>query len=152
MSKFWRSYFNWYWWIIFQCGISRNMSSIGISKWQQELEMDFQLRSSTSLWYLLEDDDEERWAHEIFLHKGMLGTSKHKIQLMKIIIMVEIMRLRTKVYSSMNSCIAFVYLGPYMLVCACVCNILSRTMSLFLWRWLKNSRYLFDIFCGDGVS
>ena len=33
----------------FQFGISRNMSSIGILKWQQELAMDFQLKSSTSL-------------------------------------------------------------------------------------------------------
>jgi len=35
-------------------------------------------------------------------------------------ITVEIMRLRTKVHRSMNSCITFVHLGPYMLVCACV--------------------------------
>ena len=48
VSKLWISYFNWYWWIISQFGISRNMSSIGISKWQQELAMDFQLKSSTS--------------------------------------------------------------------------------------------------------
>ena len=57
---------------------------------------------------------------------------------MKIIIMVEIMRLRTKVYPSMNSCTTFVHVGPYMLVCACVCNILSHTMSLFLWWRLEN--------------
>jgi hypothetical protein len=30
VSKLWRSYFNWYWWIIFKFGISRNMSSVGI--------------------------------------------------------------------------------------------------------------------------
>ena len=47
--------------------------------------------------------------------------------------MVEIMRIRTKVYRSMNSCITFVHLGPYLLVCACVCNILSHTISLLLW-------------------
>ena len=63
VSKFWRSYFNWYWWIIFQCGISRNISSIGMSKWQQELEMDSQPRSSTSLGNLYEGHDEERWAY-----------------------------------------------------------------------------------------
>ena len=53
-------------------------------------------------------------------------------------ITVEIMRLRTKVYRSMNSCTTFVHLGPYMLVCACVYNILSHTMSLFVWWWLEN--------------
>jgi hypothetical protein len=52
--------------------------------------MDFQSKSSTSFGYLLKDDDEKRWAHEIFLHKEMLSPSKHQIQLMKIIIMVEI--------------------------------------------------------------
>jgi hypothetical protein len=57
----------------------------------------------------------------------------------EIIIMVEIVRLRTKVYRPMNSCITFVYLGPYTLVCACVCNILSHTMNLFLWWRLENS-------------
>jgi len=56
----------------------------------------------------------------------------------EIIIMVEIVRLRTKVYHSMNSCTTFVHLGPYMLVCACVYNILSHTMSLFLWWRLEN--------------
>ena len=49
------------------------------------------------------------------------------------------MRLRTKVYCSMNSYTTFVHLGPYMLVCACVYNILSHTMSLFLWWRLENS-------------
>jgi len=53
-------------------------------------------------------------------------------------ITVEIMRLRTKVYRSTNSCTTFVHLGPYMLVCACVYNILSHTMSLFLWWRLEN--------------
>jgi hypothetical protein len=50
--------------------------------------------------------------------------------------------LKQKVYRSMNSCTTFVHLGPYMPVCACVYNILSHTMSLFLWWRLENS---FDI-------
>jgi hypothetical protein len=53
-------------------------------------------------------------------------------------ITVEIMRLGTKVYRSMNSCTTFVHLDPYMLVCACVCNILSHTISLFLWWRSEN--------------
>ena len=53
-------------------------------------------------------------------------------------ITVEIMRLRTKVYLSINSYTTFVHLGPYMLLCACVCNTLTHNMSLFLWRQLEN--------------
>ena len=47
--------------------------------------------------------------------------------------------LEQKVYRFINSCTTFVHLGPYMLVCVCVCNILSHTMSLFLWWQLENS-------------
>ena len=42
----------------------------------------------------------------------------------------EIVKLRAKVYRSINSCSIFVHLGPNMLVCACICKTLSHTMSL----------------------
>ena len=42
----------------------------------------------------------------------------------------EIVKLRAKVYRSINSCSIFVNLGPNMLVCACICKTLSHTMSL----------------------
>ena len=52
------------WWTIsLSFDISRSISSISISKWQQELSMDFQLRSSTRLGYLREGHDKERWAY-----------------------------------------------------------------------------------------
>jgi hypothetical protein len=51
----------------------------------------------------------------------------------KFMIIMETMWHRTKVCHSMNYCITFVYLGSYMLLCACVCNILSHTIRLHLW-------------------
>jgi hypothetical protein len=53
-------------------------------------------------------------------------------------IIMETMCRWIKVCHSMNYCITFVYLGSYMLVCACVCNILSHTTRLHLWWRLKN--------------
>jgi hypothetical protein len=90
---------------------------IGISKWQQELQWTFNWNQAQvcDISY-----DQERWAQ------------------MKPFCIVEIIRLRTKVHRSMNSCNTFVHLGPYMLVCAYVCNILSHTVSLFLWWRLEN--------------
>jgi hypothetical protein len=47
-------------------------------------------------------------------------------------IMVDTMWRGTKMCHSMNYCITFVHLVSYMLVCACVCNILSHTTRLHL--------------------
>ena len=56
----------------------------------------------------------------------------------KFMIIMKTMWHRTKVCHSMNYFITFMYLGSYMLVCACICNILSHTIRLHLWWWLKN--------------
>ena len=56
----------------------------------------------------------------------------------KFMIIMETMWRRIKVCHSMNYCIAFLYLGSYMLVCVCICNILSHTIRLHLWWRLKN--------------
>ena len=56
----------------------------------------------------------------------------------KFMIIMETMWRRTKVCHSMNYCITIVYLGSYMLVCACICNILSHAIRLHLWWRLKN--------------
>jgi hypothetical protein len=51
----------------------------------------------------------------------------------KFMILMETMWHRTKVCHSMNYCITFVYIDSYMLVCACICNILSHIIRLHLW-------------------
>jgi hypothetical protein len=51
----------------------------------------------------------------------------------KFMIIMETMWRRTKVCHSMNYYITFLYLGSYMLVCACICNILSHIIRLHLW-------------------
>ena len=66
--------------------------------------------------------------------------------------MVEIVRLRTKVYRSMNTCITFVHLGPYMLVCACVYNILSHHDFVLVVTIRELFRYLVNISYGYGMS
>jgi hypothetical protein len=133
VSKLWRSYFNWYWWIISQFGISRTMSSIGIPKWQQKLAMDVQLKSRTSLWYLLWS--REMGTNEVFLHCGK-----------------PIKALNSKFhdhggdYEAWNKGISLHELLYYL--CAsrplhasmCMCmQYLSHTTSLFLWWRLENS-------------
>ena len=55
----------------------------------------------------------------------------------KFMIIMETMWRRTKVCHSMNYCITFVYLGSYMLVYACICNILSHIIRLHLNLGLK---------------
>ena len=55
----------------------------------------------------------------------------------KFMIIMENMWHKTKVCHSMNYCITFVYLGSYMLVCACICNILSHIIRLHLNLGLK---------------
>jgi hypothetical protein len=48
-------------------------------------------------------------------------------------IIMETMWRGTKVCHSMNYCIKFINLSSYMLVCACICNILSHAIRLHLW-------------------
>ena len=55
----------------------------------------------------------------------------------KFMIIIENMWHKTKVCHSINYCITFVYLGSYMLVYACICNILSHIIRLHLNLGLK---------------
>jgi hypothetical protein len=57
----------------------------------------------------------------------------------KFMIIMETMWHKTKVCHPMNYCITFVHLVSYMLVCECICNILSHTIRLHLWWRLKKT-------------
>jgi hypothetical protein len=59
------------------------------------------------------------------------------------------MRLRTKVYRSMNSCVTFVHLGLYMLVCAIFESHHKFVLVVVIREFF---RCLVDASYGDGMS
>ena len=90
--------------------------------------------------------------NKIILHKET-SPIKALNPTIEIIIMVEIVRLRTKEYRSMNSCITFCASWPlHASVCMCMQYFESHHEFILVVTIREFFRYLVDISCGDGMS